>query len=91
MFQQADFYLNKPVKIDELIKLANQKIDLDAIIVTKWYFSKATNFATLAKQTRKMKSRKICQEKLLPPFFGQLQICDEAYKTIALRHSEAAT
>ena len=52
---------------------------------------KATNFATLAKQTRKMKFRNICQEKLLLPFFGQLQIYDEAYKTIAFRHSVAAT
>ena len=26
MFEQADCYLNEPIKIDELIKLANQKI-----------------------------------------------------------------
>ena len=45
----------------------------------------------LAKQTRKMKFRNIFQEKLLSLFFGQLQIYDEAYKTIALQHSEAAT
>ena len=45
----------------------------------------------LVEQTRKMKFSNICQEKLLSPFFGQLQIYDEAYKTIALQHSEAAT
>ena len=26
IFQQADAYLNEPIKIDELIKLANQEI-----------------------------------------------------------------
>ena len=28
MFQQVDVYLNEPIKIDELIKLANQQIQM---------------------------------------------------------------